>query len=122
AALAVQVSERRAEMPYLRRETMLGIQIQLLLHLVRPDAISAQIDDHGELLSVVASAGFSTTTSLICRTGVMPVKLRISARIYWACGPNVDWYASTESHIRWHMATYGAAASGVAPVRPLSMV
>src|SRR5262245_24370906 len=46
-ALRVQVGERGTEMPYLRSETMLAIQVKLLRHLVRPDAISAEIDDHG---------------------------------------------------------------------------
>src|SRR5262249_52800015 len=58
-------------------------------------------------------AEFSTTTSLICTIGVTSVKLRMSPRISWACGPNEDWYSSTESQIRWHMATNAAGASAV---------
>jgi hypothetical protein len=46
AALPVQVGERRAEMPDLGSEPMLGVEVQLLGHLVRPHGIGAEVDDH----------------------------------------------------------------------------
>src|SRR5262245_54410449 len=112
----------------------------------RPAMVSAGVDTGAKMLETVSatavmvasmprsqavmSAGtpaagrvlFSTTTSLIRTMGVMPVKLRMSAPISLAWGPNAAWYAATESHIRWHMATYAGGVSGAPPPSPLSIV
>jgi hypothetical protein len=50
SALPMQIGEWRPEMTGLCREPMLAIEVKLLGHLARFDAISAQIDDHVTLL------------------------------------------------------------------------
>src|SRR4029434_1756048 len=71
--------------------------------------------------SLPSTAEFSTTTSLIWWIDTTSVKLAMSALISWACGPNDDWYASTESHSRWHMATYAPRGFPSLSASPLSM-
>src|SRR5215469_10574272 len=72
--------------------------------------------------SVSPLAEFSTTTSLIWTIGVTSVKLCMSPSISGACGPNDDWYSSTEPHSRWHMATYAAGDFPFPSAIPLSIV
>jgi hypothetical protein len=50
STLPVQIRKGRSEMTYLRGEPTLGIEVKLLGHLARLDAIGAHIDDHVTLL------------------------------------------------------------------------